>query len=150
MKLYIVTSEKNKRYVFAGNAVNARRLAIDSGIGGHKIDRHVWRTHAGEILEVDHDPGVVNERNALSVLNAAGFNLDGSVYEKPKAVKKTRQGVAQRVSDGFRVCRRCGETKPVEEFPPRSGGGYQSYCRPCKIAYDRENRLKKKMKSGGK
>lgn len=67
MKLYIVTSEKNKRYVFAGNAVNARRLAIDSGIGGHKIDRHVWRTHAGEILEVDHDPVIIPHFSAREI-----------------------------------------------------------------------------------
>jgi hypothetical protein len=150
LKLFIVTSEKNTRYVFAGNAVDARRLAIDSGIAGHKIDRHVWRTPDGKIFESDHKPGVISEGDVLSVLNAAGYNLDGSPYEKPVPGKKTRQRGAQDVSEGFRTCRRCGETKPLEEFPPRSGGGYQSYCRPCKIMYDRENRLKKKMKSGGK
>lgn len=145
MKLYIVTSEGGKRYVFANNAVTARRYAIDSGIAGHTINRHVWRTPEGKILEVDHSPGVVKESDALSVLHAAGFNLDGSPYKKPEPVKKPRQRGAQHATDGKRTCRRCGQTKPLEDFPPRSGGGYQSYCRPCKIMYDRENRRKKKM-----
>lgn len=36
-------------------------------------------------------------------------------------------------------CSRCGESKPVEEFPVRKvRGARQSWCRPCKNAYDRD------------
>lgn len=36
-------------------------------------------------------------------------------------------------------CPRCGEEKPLEEFRARRGGRtVQSWCRPCKAAYDRE------------
>ena len=143
MKLYIVTSEKGKRYVISGNAVAARRQAIESGISGHKIDRPVFRTNEGKILEIDHDQGVISEAEAIRILNAAGYNLDGSKYQKPAEHKKKAP------ESGCKICRRCGQEKPIENFPPRSGGGYQSYCRPCKIAYDRENRLKKKMNKGG-
>lgn len=143
MKLYIVTSEKGKRYVISGNAIAARRQAIKSGISGHKIDRPVFRTNEGKILEIDHDPGVISEAEAIRILNAAGYNLDGSKYQKPAEHKKKAP------ASGCKICRRCGQEKPIENFPPRSGGGYQSYCRPCKIAYDRENRLKKKMNKGG-
>lgn len=36
-------------------------------------------------------------------------------------------------------CPRCGEEKPPEEFRARKGRRtVQSWCRPCKTAYDRE------------
>ena len=143
MKLYIVTNERgDKRYTIAGNAVDARRYAIDSCIGGHKIERPVFRTSEGQILEIDHKPGVIREEEALAIVNAAGYNLDGSKYQKPTKAKRGR--AAKITPDGRRTCLRCGETKSLEEFPPRSGGGYQSYCRPCKIIYDRKRRAAKK------
>ena len=145
MRLYIVTREKGERFVIAGNAVDARRYAIESGIKGHKIDRRVWRNQDNEILEIDHDPGVISQEEAVKILNAAGYNLDGSKYQKPV---KARKMAAQITPDGCKICRRCGTEKPLEDFPPRTGGGYQSYCRECKKAIDRENRLKKKIKGG--
>lgn len=144
MRLYIVKNElKFKRYVVARNANDARRYAIDSGIAGHKIDRHVWKSADGQILEVDRKPGVIDEETFIEILNAAGYNLDGSEYRKPEPVK--RRGRKLKVTaDGRRACLRCGELKPLTDFAPKSGGGYMSYCRPCKILYDRENRAKKK------
>ena len=145
MKLYIVTNERgDKRYTIAGNAVDARRYAIVSCIGGHKIERKVFRTYEGRILEIDHIPGTIREEEALVIVNAYGYNLDGSEYQKPAKAKRGR--AAKITPDGRRKCLRCGKTKPVSEFPPRSGGGYQSYCRPCKIIYDRERRAAKKNK----
>lgn len=144
MKLYIVTNEiGGKRYVVAKNASVARSYATAEPFGGHKINRPVFRTNDGTILEVDHDPGVINEEEALAIVQAAGHNLDGSKYTKPK---KKRGRSVKITSDGLKKCLRCGETKPIEDFPPRSGGGYQSYCRPCKIIYDRERRAAKKQK----
>jgi hypothetical protein len=42
--------------------------------------------------------------------------------------------------DESKVCTRCGEEKPPDEFPLRKKGKLrrQSYCRACKRAYDRE------------
>ena len=41
--------------------------------------------------------------------------------------------------DTDRTCSRCGQTKPIAEFPLRSDGRRRhSWCRPCKVAYDRE------------
>lgn len=149
MKLYIVTNEKgDKRYTVAGNAVDARRYAIDALIGGHKIDRPVFRIE-GKILEIEHKPGVIREEEALAIVNAAGYNLDGSKYQKPAKAPKKRGRAVKVTPDGRRTCLRCGETKPIKEFPPRSGGGYQSYCRPCKIIYDRERRAAKKKNQEG-
>lgn len=129
MKLYFIQSEKAERYVISNNAVNARSLALKSGIGGHKIDRRVFRTSEGQILEVDRPPGVITEAEAENLVKSLGYDLDGK--EIPKEDSKT--------------CLRCGEVKALSLFPPRSGGGYQSYCRECKKAIDREYRLKKKM-----
>ena len=145
MRLYIVTSEKGERFVIAGNAVDARRYAIDSGIKGHKIDRRVWRNQDNEILEIGYDPGVISQEEAVKILNAAGYNLDGSKYQKPV---KARKRAAQVMPDGRKVCRRCKEEKDLSEFPARSGGGYQSYCKDCKKIVDRENYLKRKAKGG--
>lgn len=129
MKLYFIQSEKSERYVISNNAVNARSLALKSGIGGHKIDRRVFRTSEGQILEVDRPPGVITESEAEILVKSLGYDLDGKKI--PKEDSKT--------------CLRCGEVKALSLFPPRSGGGYQSYCRECKKTIDREYRLKKKM-----
>jgi hypothetical protein len=44
-----------------------------------------------------------------------------------------------RMTEAQRRCVRCGQTKPVEEFRLRSGTQRrQSWCRACKVAYDRE------------
>lgn len=41
--------------------------------------------------------------------------------------------------DAVKRCSRCGESKPVEEFQVRkTRGARQSWCRPCKNAYDRD------------
>lgn len=37
-------------------------------------------------------------------------------------------------------CPRCKVTKPIEDFTPRLGGGVESYCKPCKAAYSKEQR----------
>jgi len=42
-----------------------------------------------------------------------------------------------------KTCRRCGEQKPLDEFPTHSQRGVQrlrSYCRPCHAANSRESR----------
>lgn len=37
-----------------------------------------------------------------------------------------------------KLCPRCGETKPREEFGQRKGGFTKTYCPPCWAEYDRE------------
>lgn len=128
MKLYFVQSEKAEVWVIAENAKTARSLGLKSGIGGHKIDRRVYRTSEGKILEVERPSGCLTESEAETLVKSYGYDLDGN--EIPK--------------EDVKRCRRCGEVKPLSLFPPRSGGGYQSYCRECKINIDREYRLKKK------
>lgn len=146
MRLYHVSSEKADRWVIGRNANNAREIAIKDGIGGHKIARIVWRTTDDYIPDFDQDPGVISESQATKLVNAIGYNLDGSGAEKPK---KRKRGRPMKISaDGRKVCLRCKEEKDISCFAPRSGGGYQSYCRDCKKIIDRENRLKRK--SGGK
>lgn len=51
MKLYFIQSEKAERWVVSNSANNARSLALKDGVGGHKIDRRVFRIHDGSILE---------------------------------------------------------------------------------------------------
>lgn len=143
MRLYIVTSEKGKRYVFAANAVNARRYAIDSGISGHTIERKIWRNADGEIFETEVTPGVRSESEVVEILNKAGYNLDGSKYQKPA---KTREKVAQATTEGRKVCSKCGEEKDLDSFTRKGEGGYQSYCKDCKKVINAENYLKRKAK----
>lgn len=38
------------------------------------------------------------------------------------------------VVDGKRTCSKCGETKPLSEFPKRKGG-YRTECKECRRAY---------------
>ncbi len=41
--------------------------------------------------------------------------------------------------DGLhRLCVKCGETKPIEEFYDSGKGGKASKCKPCKVEYNRE------------
>lgn len=129
MKLYFVRSEKASRWVIAADAYRARRYALESGIGGHKIDRHVFRTEDGKIVEVAEPPGVLSEEAAGRVLKSLGLGLNGKRLPAEESKK----------------CLRCGEVKALSLFPKRSGGGYQSYCRECKIQIDREYRRKKKQ-----
>ncbi|MEG3040861.1 MAG: hypothetical protein RR891_02580 [Clostridium sp.] len=37
-----------------------------------------------------------------------------------------------------RRCANCYEYKEEVEFPKRTGGGYQSYCKPCKRFLDKQ------------
>lgn len=50
-----------------------------------------------------------------------------------KAYARERRGPRKRpvLPDGRRRCARCLEIKPTEQFVPRTGGGWKSYCRPC-------------------
>lgn len=45
-------------------------------------------------------------------------------------------------------CRKCGELIPLSEFPPdkKSSDGKFSYCRPCKLEYQRKHRQKEGKK----
>lgn len=43
-----------------------------------------------------------------------------------------RPGSATKDFDGEKLCRRCGERKPLSEFH-RRGNSYQSRCKPCQI-----------------
>lgn len=131
MKLYFIQSEKADRWVISNSANNARSLALKDGIGGHKIDRHVFRTHDGSILEIDRPPGVISESEADKIVRSFGYDLDGRVIQR----------------EDVKTCLRCGQTLPLTLFPKRSGGGYQSYCRECKKQIDREYRLKKKKEA---
>lgn len=90
MRLYHVSSEKADRWVIGRNANNAREIAIKDGIGGHKIARIVWRTTDDYIPDFDQDPGVISESQATKLVNAIGYNLDGSRAEKPKKRKVGR------------------------------------------------------------
>ena len=44
----------------------------------------------------------------------------------------------------LRKCANCYQYKDESEFPKRTGGGYQSYCKPCKLALDRYYRKTRK------
>ena len=50
------------------------------------------------------------------------------------------------IADGMKKCSKCGEEKPVNKFHKNAGkgDGYQSYCKKCKSALDKIDRLKKK------
>ena len=48
------------------------------------------------------------------------------------------KGVRWDISDGKRMCPRCGERKPLEDFSKR-GGRPANYCRPCGRAVQRES-----------
>lgn len=43
-------------------------------------------------------------------------------------------------------CSRCGQDKPVEEFPGANGDTRRSWCKPCKNAYDRDWYRRNKQK----
>lgn len=40
----------------------------------------------------------------------------------------------------LRKCINCFQYKDESEFPKRTGGGYQSYCKPCKRLLDRQHK----------
>src|SRR5690606_36275648 len=65
-----------------------------------------------------------------------------------EADRKAEAHAARRNSapDGFKACARCGEAKPLEEFPPdrRARDGRQPRCHVCKAQYMREARWAKK------
>jgi len=46
----------------------------------------------------------------------------------------------------LRKCINCYGHKDESQFPKRTGGGYQSYCIPCKRLLDREYRRSKREK----
>lgn len=84
MKLYYVRSENASWRVIAADAYRARQYAIESGIGGHKIDRHVFRTEDGKIVEVAEPPGVLSEEAAgiNHIVASAKFRSTGSTGAK--------------------------------------------------------------------
>jgi hypothetical protein len=43
------------------------------------------------------------------------------------------------VTDETRTCSRCRKAKPLAEFRPRSRGGLDAYCRPCRNEKQRES-----------
>ena len=51
------------------------------------------------------------------------------------------------VEQELRLCKKCGELKPLSEFNKRNdghGGGYHCYCRVCDREYSREHYRKNK------
>lgn len=58
-----------------------------------------------------------------------GYKKDNRIYidesEGVKTIEKARE-------DGTKVCAKCGERKPYEDFSKRPKYGYQSYCKKCK------------------
>lgn len=50
----------------------------------------------------------------------------------------------------IRKCANCYGYKEEIEFPKRTGGGYQSYCIPCKRLLDRQYRKsRRELEKGG-
>lgn len=50
----------------------------------------------------------------------------------------------------IRKCANCHGYKEETEFPKRTGGGYQSYCIPCKRLLDRQYRKsRRELEKGG-
>lgn len=48
-------------------------------------------------------------------------------------------GLEEEVDSAMKHCSRCGQDRPIEQFRARKGKKtVQSWCRPCKQAYDRE------------
>lgn len=67
-------------------------------------------------------------------------------FERRKEKRKER--VDRVLRTGKKQCQLCKETKSVKEFFKRRANkdGYGSYCKPCKIKYNRENNKKHKHK----
>lgn len=50
----------------------------------------------------------------------------------------------------MRKCANCYGYFKDDDFPKRSGGGYQSYCKPCKRLLDKQYRASRREMAGRK
>lgn len=60
-----------------------------------------------------------------------------SIHGDPLKSMKGKAHKVQYTADGLRICKVCGEGKPLAEYHLDSGGsdGYRAQCKPCRKGY---------------